>query len=44
LSKNGELIKQFQSEEFDNLLDFSVSDAEDAIYLLNGMKVFKIEL
>ena len=44
LDKNGEIIKQFQSEKFDNLKDFAVSDDAKTIYLLNGLKVYKIEI
>jgi hypothetical protein len=42
LNKNGETIKQFQSSEFDNLIDFSVSDNGSSIWLLNDLSVFKI--
>jgi len=42
LGKTGEIIKQFQSEKFDNLLDFSVSEDGKTIYLLNGLKVYQI--
>ncbi len=41
-NKSGQLIKQFQSEKFDNLLDFAVSNDGKTIFLLNGLKVFKI--
>jgi hypothetical protein len=43
IDKQGEIIKQFQSDKFDNLLDFSVSSDGQTIYLLNGMKLFKIK-
>jgi len=43
INKSGQLIKQFISEKFDNLLDFSVSENEKTIYLLNGFNVYKIE-
>lgn len=43
LSRSGEIIKQFQSEKFDNLLDFSVSNDGKEVYLLNGLKVYRIE-
>ena len=43
LDKSGKIIKQFHSENFDNLLDFSVSENGKTIYLLNGLKVYKIE-
>ena len=42
LTKNGEIVKQFQSEKFDNLMDFAVSDSGNTIYLLNGLKIYKI--
>ena len=35
LAKNGQTFKQFQSEKFDNLKDFHVSETEKIIYLLN---------
>lgn len=44
LEKNGKIFKQFQSDKFDNLLDFAVSDDGKTIYLLNGLKVYKINL
>ncbi len=44
LDKDGETIKQFQSEKFDNLLDFTVSEDEKAVYLLNGLILYKIDL
>jgi len=43
LNKNGKILKQYQNEKFDNLLDFAVDEAETAIYLLNSSEVFKIE-
>ena len=42
INKSGEVIKQFYSEKFDNLLDFSISVNGKTIYLLNGLKVYKI--
>ncbi len=42
LSKFGDLILQYQSASFDNLLDFTVSDDGKTIYLLNGFTVYKI--
>lgn len=42
LNKTGQIIKQFQSEKFDNLLDFTISDDGKTIYLLNGLKVYQI--
>jgi len=41
-NKSGQIVKQFQSQNFDNLLDFSVSEKGKAIYLLNGLKLYKI--
>ena len=42
INKSGEIVKQFQSEKFDNLLDFAVSENGKTIWLLNGLKVYKI--
>jgi len=42
--KNGSIVKQYQSEKFDNLKDFSVSLDEKTIYLLNNLSVYKIDL
>ena len=42
IDKSGGVIKQFQSDKFDNLKDFSVSENGKIIYLLNGLKVYKI--
>lgn len=42
LDKSGQIIRQYQSEKFDNLLDFAVSEDGKTIYLLNGLKVYKI--
>lgn len=42
LDKKGQIIKQWQSQKFDNLLDFAVSEDEKTIYLLNGLRVYKI--
>jgi len=44
LNKVGQIIKQFQSQKFDNLLDFSVSVDGKTIYLLNNLKVYKVSL
>jgi len=43
IDKKGEIIKQFQSQKFDNLLDFGVSDDGKIIWLLNGLKVYQIQ-
>ena len=42
LDKQGLIVKQFQSPKFDGLLDFTVSQDGKIIYLLNGLKVYKI--
>ena len=42
ISKSGKVINQFQSEKFDNLLDFAISK-DGSIYLLNGLKLYQIE-
>lgn len=42
LSKSGQIVKQFQSAKFNNLLDFAVSEDSKTIYLLNGLKVYQI--
>jgi len=44
LNKSGQIIKQFQSEKFDNLLDFTVSENGKTIYLLNGLRVYQINI
>lgn len=43
-NKSAEIIQQYQSEKFDNLLDFTVSEDGKTIYLLNGLKVYQIKL
>ena len=42
MTKSGEIYKQFQSEKFDNLKDFSVSTDGRTIYLLNGLILYQI--
>jgi len=42
ITKTGQIIKQFQSPKFDNLLDFAVSEDGKTIYLLNGLNVYQI--
>jgi len=44
LNKSGGIVKQFQSEKFDNLLDFAVSKEGETIWLLNGLKVYQIRI
>lgn len=41
--KTGKIVKQFQSEKFDNLKDFAVSVQNKTIYLLNGQKVYQVQ-
>jgi len=43
INKSGQIINQFQSQKFDNLLDFGVSENGKTIWLLNGLKVYKIQ-
>jgi len=43
-TKSGDIIKQFQSEKFDNLKDFTVSQGGNTIWLLNGQKIYKVNL
>ena len=40
--KSGKIISQYQSEKFNNLLDFSVSQDKKTIYLLNNLKIYQI--
>jgi len=42
LGKGGQIIKQFQSDKFDNLKDFTVSENGKTIYLLSGLKIYKV--
>ena len=44
IDKEGEIIKQFQSEKFNDLKNFSISDNGKTIYLLNGSEIYKIKL
>ena len=44
LNKSGKLIKQLQSKSFDNLLDFTITKDGKTLYLLNGLKVYKVEI
>ena len=44
MGKSGQIVRQYQSQKFDNLLDFSVSEESNKIWLLNGLKVFEISL
>ncbi|MFH1036501.1 MAG: hypothetical protein V1756_00320 [Patescibacteria group bacterium] len=40
LDKQGGIVKQIESPEFDNLVDIAVSG--DTIWILNGLKIYKI--
>lgn len=42
LTKFGDVVKQYRSQAFDNLLDFAVAPDGKTVYLLNGLKVYKI--
>jgi len=42
IDKEGKIIKQFQSQKFDNLKDIAISDDGKTIYLLNDSKIYKI--
>ena len=42
--KSGKIFKQFQSEKFDNLLDFSISKDGKKIFLLNGQTIYQLNL
>ena len=44
IGKDGSIVKQFQSEKFDDLKDFAISENNKIIYLLNGLKVYQIKL
>ncbi|MFH1713630.1 MAG: hypothetical protein ABH876_00405 [Patescibacteria group bacterium] len=44
LDKAGQIIKQFQSQKFDNFLDFAVSDNGKTIWILNNLTVYQIKL
>ena len=44
LTKHGKILKQFQSEKFNNLLDFAVSQDKKKIWLLNGLKIYRIKI
>lgn len=42
MTESGKMVKQFQSEKFDNLKDFAVSDNGNTIWFLNGVKVYEV--
>lgn len=44
LNKSGEIQIQIQSQSFDEILDFAVSENGKTIYILNGMKVYRISI
>jgi len=44
INKKGEIIKQYQSDKFDRLEDFAVSENGKTIYLLNRSTVYQIQL
>lgn len=44
LLKDGKLIKQFTSPQFNNLIDVLISRNENTAWLLNGTKIYEIEL
>lgn len=44
IDNNAKIIKQYTSEKFNNLIDFSISTDEKTIYLLNNSLIYKIAL
>ena len=44
IDKEGDILKQFQSEEFNNLTDFDISSGGKTIYLLNKDVIYKITI
>lgn len=44
LNKSGQIENQIQSQSFDNLLDFAVSENGKTLYILNGLKIYQIDL
>lgn len=44
VNKNGDLINQYYSEQFNNLKDFIVKEKEKKVYLLNGAQVFVVAI
>jgi len=44
IDKEGNLIKQFQSDKFNNLIDFDISPSGKTIYLLNSNTIYKLSL
>ena len=43
LNKEGEIVKQYQSEKFNNLKDFAVSGDGKKIYLLNELELYQLD-
>jgi len=43
VKKTGEVIKQFQSEKFESLKDFTISPNGKTIYVLNGLKIYQLD-
>jgi len=44
IKKTGEIVKEYQSEQFKNLKDIWATPQDKTIYLLSENKIFKIEL
>lgn len=44
LNKQGKILKQYQSEKFDNLKDFLITQNEKQIYILNNNSIFLIDI
>ncbi len=44
IDKTGAIVRQFQSEKFDNLKNLAISEDGKTIYLLNDSKVYKLEI
>ena len=42
LDKAGQIVRQYQSGKFDNLLSFSLTEDGKTIWLLNGLQVYRI--
>lgn len=43
LNKSGKIVRQYQSNKFDNLMDFAVSSDGKTIWILNGLKIYQID-
>lgn len=44
LTKQGKIVKQFQSDEFNNLLDFTISENGKTLWLLNNQRVYQLNI